>query len=102
MRLPEKTIRVPLTLAFALLLALIVAATAITLTKSVAIFDLLAETHDAHDDAAEALQRLRSDLYLAGILKRDFLLDRDTEQAASYGPQFADIQASVEQNLKYI
>jgi signal transduction histidine kinase len=102
MRLPEKTIRVPLTLAFALLLALIVAAAAVTLTRSVAIFDLLAQTHDAHDEAAEALQRLRSDLYLAGILKRDFLLDRDTEQAASYGEQFAAIQASADQNLKFI
>jgi signal transduction histidine kinase len=102
MRIPQKTIRVPLTLAFALLLALIVAATALTLTKSVAIFDLLEETHDTHDDLAEALQHLRSDLYLAGILKRDFLLDRDTDQAASYGPQFAEIQASAEQNLQYI
>ena len=102
MRIPEKTIRVPLTLAFVLLLVLIVAAAALTLTKSVAIFDLLAQTHEAHDDITEALQRLRSDLYLAGILKRDFLLDRDTEQAATYGPQFAEIQASAEQNLKYI
>jgi signal transduction histidine kinase len=102
MRIPQKTIRVPLTLAFALLLALIVAATSMTLTKSVAIFDLLEETHDTHDDLAEALQRLRSDLYLAGILKRDFLLDRDTGESAVYGPQFAEIQASAEQNLQYI
>jgi signal transduction histidine kinase len=101
-RLPSKTITVPLTLAFAVLLVLIVTATAITLTKSFAIFELLAQTHDAHNDVAEALQHLRSDLYLGGILKRDFLLDRNAQEAASYGEQFAAIQASADQNLAII
>lgn len=45
------------------------------------------------------MQRLRSDLYLAGILKRDFLLNRDPTEAGTYGQQFARIQASTERNL---
>jgi signal transduction histidine kinase len=101
-QVPQKTIRVPLTLAFALLLVLIVAAAAVTLKKSFTIFELVAQTHDAHSEVADALQHLRSDLYLAGILKRDFLLDRNPEEAPSYGEQFAAIQTSADQNLAII
>jgi hypothetical protein len=101
-RIPETTIRVPLTLGFGVLLVLTVTATVVTLTKSFDIFQSLGESHDKYDRVAEALQRLRSDLYLAGIMKRDFLLERDPEEAASYGEQFAKIQASADNNLAVI
>jgi signal transduction histidine kinase len=84
------------------LLVLTVAATTVTLTKSFAIFRSLGESHDKHDRVAEALQRLRSDLYLAGIMKRDFLLEANPEEAASYGEQFVKIQASADRNLAII
>src|SRR5688500_889788 len=98
---PQGTIRTPLTIAFAVLLTLMLAATFITLTKSFEIFDSLARTHERHDEVGQALQRLRSDLYLAGILKRDFLLERNA-QASSYSEQFAAIQKSANQNLATI
>ena len=102
MRVPEKTIRLPLTLGFGVLLVLTVTATIVTLTKSFAIFQSLGESHDKHDRVAEALQRLRSDLYLAGIMKRDFLLEGNPEQASSYGEEFAKIQASADRSLAII
>jgi signal transduction histidine kinase len=98
----RETIGVPLALGFGVLLILIVAATVITLRKSFEIFELLARTHERHYQVAEALMRLRSDLYVAGILKRDFLLERNPDEAASYGDQFAGIQASADHNLDII
>jgi signal transduction histidine kinase len=44
--------------------------------------------------------RIRSDLYLAGILKRDFLLDPAQSHAPQYGEQFAEIKQSTAQHLK--
>ena len=102
LRVPEKTIRLPLTLGFGVLLVLTVAATVITLTKSFAIFESLTQTYDKHEEVAHALHSLRSDLYLAGILKRDFLLDRNPGDSVSYGDQFTKIQASADDNLRLI
>jgi signal transduction histidine kinase len=92
----------PLTAGFGTLLVLIVLATVVTLTKSFAIFQQLSNAHETHYRVAEALLRLRSDLYLAGILKRDFLLDRNENQTPTYGEQFAKIQSSAEESLRTI
>jgi signal transduction histidine kinase len=92
----------PLITGFAALLALTAAGSLVTLRQSFLIFDQLESAHSRHDRIAEALMRLRSDLYLAGILKRDFLLDRTQDESVSYGEQFSDIQGSVEQNLTII
>lgn len=102
MRTRRKTLWVPLTAGFGALLVLIVLATVTTLTKSFSIFQQLSNAHETHDRVAEALLRLRSDLYLAGILKRDFLLDRSENQSSSYGEQFAKIQSSAEESLRTI
>jgi signal transduction histidine kinase len=101
-RTRRNTLWVPLTAGFGTLLVLIVLATVVTLTKSFAIFQHLSNAHETHYRVAEALLRLRSDLYLAGILKRDFLLDRDENQTPSYGEQFAKIQSSAEESLRTI
>jgi len=101
-RTRRKTLWAPLTAGFGALLVLIVLATVTTLTKSFAIFQQLSTAHDTHDRVAEALLRLRADLYLAGILKRDFLLDRSENQSSSYGEQFAKIQNSAEESLRTI
>lgn len=102
MRTRRKTLWAPLTAGFGALLVLIVLATVTTLTKSFSIFQQLSNAHETHDRVAEALLRLRSDLYLAGILKRDFLLDRSENQSSSYGEQFAKIQSSAEESLRTI
>ena len=93
---------VPLSIGFGTLLVLIALATLITLTKSFDIFQQLSDAHERHYRVAEALLRLRSDLYLAGVVKRDFLLDRADNQEANYGQKFSEIQASAEESLKTI
>lgn len=93
---------VPLSVGFGTLLALTLLGALVTLTKSFTIFEKLSDAHKKHYHVAETLMRLRSDLYLAGILKRDFLLDRSEDQPISYGDQFAEIQSSAEVSLKTI
>lgn len=101
-RSQRRKLWVPLSVGFGTLLLLIIAGAISTLTKSVAIFEQLSTAHERHYRVAEALLKLRSDLYLAGILKRDFLLDRYDNQAVNYGEQFAEIQTSAEASLKTI
>ncbi len=98
----RRRLLVALSIGFAALLLLTTLGSLITLRKSFAIFAQLGTAHETHDRVADALSRLRSDLYLAGILKRDFLLDRNDEPNVSYGAQFAQIQASVESDLKTV
>lgn len=102
LRVRAKTIRAPLTIGFGVLLGLTVTATVLTLTKSFSIFESLTASHEKHDQVAEALQKLRADLYLAGIMKRDFLLERSAEKSALYREQFANLKASTDQNLSII
>jgi signal transduction histidine kinase len=98
----RKGLWVPLTLGFGTLLTLTFAGAVVTLTTSFSIFDQLSSAYEKHYRVADALMRLRSDLYLAGILKRDFLLDRGENQSVSYGEQFAEIQTSAEASMKMI
>lgn len=59
----------------------------------------LSSAYERHYRIADALMRIRSDLYLAGILKRDFLLDPAPSHGPEYGEQFAAIKASTDQHL---
>lgn len=93
---------VPLTAGFTMVLVLTAVATLVMLNRSFVIFDQLAGAYEKHYRAADALMHLRADLYLAGILKRDFLLDRTDNQDVGYGEQFAGIQASAESCLNTI
>ncbi|MDX2150269.1 MAG: sensor histidine kinase [Bryobacteraceae bacterium] len=99
MRIRKQTIWAPLTAGFAVVVALIALATGITLTQSFLIFDLLTSAYDRHREVARALESLRSNIYLAGLLKRDFLLDPTSAQTVNYGQQFAEIQESSEESL---
>lgn len=92
----------PLALGFGTLLILAVVATGVTLNRSFAIFRQVAAAHEDHFRVADALHRLRSDLYLAGIYKRDFLLDRNVGQSQNYGEEFNELQRSAEHNLRTI
>jgi signal transduction histidine kinase len=83
-----------------ILLTLLV--TVLTVTKSFDIFQQLRQAHERHYRVAEALMRLRSDLYLAGILKRDFLLDRNETQAPVYGEQFGALSKSADRSLRVL
>lgn len=90
---------VRLGLGFALLLALIAVFTGRTIGETFRTREQLSDAYERHYRIADALMRIRSDLYLAGILKRDFLLDPAQSHAPQYGEQFSEIKESTERHL---
>jgi signal transduction histidine kinase len=90
---------VRLSFGFALLLVLITISTVTTMRETFRSRQQLTDAFERHYRIADALMRIRSDLYLAGILKRDFLLDPAPSHAPEYGEQFAEIKASTDQHL---
>jgi signal transduction histidine kinase len=88
-----------LSIGFGLLLILISVSTIGTLRETFRNFQRLDDAHERHYRIADALTRLRSDLYLAGILKRDFLLD-PAPSHGSYGEKYNVIKASTTLHLK--
>jgi signal transduction histidine kinase len=90
---------ITLGIGFALLLALISVSTVGTFRETLRNREQLTEAYERHYKIADALMRIRSDLYLAGILKRDFLLDPAPSHASGYGTQFANIKATTDRHL---
>src|SRR5688572_7216415 len=89
---------VRLSLGFGLLLVLISMSTIGTLRETFRNFQRLSGAYERHYRIADALMRIRSDLYLAGILKRDFLLD-PAPSRGTYGEEFGRIKKSTDQHL---
>ena len=61
--------------------------------------DLVAALQNAHMRAGAALAAIRANVYLNGILVRDYLLDFDPSHARQYIEQFGAIQAKTEQSF---
>ena len=91
---------VRLAVGFALLLALITLFTVSTFRETFRNREQLSEAYERHYQIADALMRIRSDIYLAGILKRDFLLDPAPAHAPEYGEQFAEMKTSTDEHLR--
>jgi signal transduction histidine kinase len=90
---------VRLSAGFLVLLVLISASTVTTIRETIRSHERLSAAYERHYRIADALMRIRSDLYLAGLLKRDFLLDPAPSHAPEYGEQFANIKASTDRHL---
>lgn len=90
---------VTLGLGFTLLLALIGVFTVTTIRETFRSRKQLSDAYERHYRIADAIMRIRSDVYLAGILKRDFLLDPASSHAPEYGDQFGDIKISTQQHI---
>jgi signal transduction histidine kinase len=56
--------------------------------------------HRAHFEAGDALASIRANVYLSGILTRDYLLDPDPSHAARYADQFDGIRKSTERSFR--
>jgi signal transduction histidine kinase len=91
---------VRLSIGFGMLLALITISTVNAFRETLRNRQQLSEGYERHYKIADALTRIRSDLYLAGILKRDFLLDPILSHAPNYGKQFADLKAATDEHLE--
>jgi signal transduction histidine kinase len=60
----------------------------------------VAELHEAHLRAGDALASIRANVFLSGILTRDFLLDPDPSHASRYAGQFSDIRTATAQSMQ--
>ncbi len=60
----------------------------------------VAALHSAHLDAGNALASIRANVYLAGILTRDYLLDPDPSHSTRYADQFDAIRSSTEHSFQ--
>jgi signal transduction histidine kinase len=56
----------------------------------------VAALHQSHLEAGDALASIRANVFLSGILTRDYLLDTDPSHDARYARQFEDIRSSTE------
>ncbi len=82
----------------ALLLVMGVSATAVWWNARTA-QDATTELHNAHMSVDGALASIRSDIYLTGILTRDYLLDEDPNADRQYIDQFNEIRTDTDRNF---
>ena len=91
-----------LTVAFAGLL-LIIDASAFAIWRNATTAQLrVAALHKAHLEAGNALASIRANVYLTGILTRDYLLDADPSHAQQYADQFLKIRIGTDDNFRVL
>ena len=93
---------VVLTVAFAALLLIIGASSLAVWRNATTAQARAAALHSAHLEAGSALASLRANVYLTGILTRDYLLDPDSSHAAQYADQFLKIRHNTEDNFRLL
>jgi len=62
----------------------------------------VAALHSSHLEAGNALDTLRANVYLTGILTRDYLLDADPKQAPKYADQFSKIRMGTDESFRVL
>ncbi len=62
----------------------------------------VAALHNAHFEAGNALASLRANVYLTGILTRDYLFDIDPGRPRQYTAQFADIRIATADSFRIL
>ncbi len=85
--------------AFAALLLVLAASAFAVWRKATNAQERVADLHNAHVQAGASLGAIRANVYLTGILTRDFLLDSDPLHAQQYIDQFAGIQKRTEESF---
>jgi len=93
---------VVLTVAFAALLLIIGASFLAIWRNATTAQARVAALHSAHLEAGSALASLRANVYLTGILTRDYLLDPDSSRANQYADQFLKIRHNTEDNFRIL
>ncbi len=62
----------------------------------------VAALHNAHLEAGNALAAIRANVYLTGILTRDYLLDSDPGHARQYADQFLKIRFDTDDRFRVL
>jgi signal transduction histidine kinase len=91
-----------LTVAFAGLLLIIGGSALAVWRNSTTAQARVAALHNAHLEAGNALASIRANVYLTGILTRDYLLDPDPGHASQYAGQFLNIRRGTEDSFRVL
>ncbi len=84
-------------------LLLIIGASAFAIWRNATAAQLrVAALHSTHLEAGNALATVRANVYLAGILTRDYLLDADPKQAPQYADQFLKIRMGTDDSFRVL
>jgi signal transduction histidine kinase len=91
-----------LTVAFSALLLVIAASAFAVWRNATNALNRVAALHYSHMQAGSALSSIRANVYLTGILTRDYLLDPDPVHAQQYSDQFNSIRESTEDSFRIL
>ncbi len=97
--LPKRT-SILLALAFTCLLAVVGAAALAIWFGARSAQKEVSALHKSHLEAGDALASIRANVFLAGILTRDYLLDSDPSHSAQYSSQFDNIRQATDANFR--
>src|SRR4051812_19962031 len=86
--------------AFAALLLVIGASSYAIWRNATSAQDRISELHDQHLQAGSALADLRANVYLVGILTRDYLLDSDVSHIPLYVSQIDEIRSDTDKSFR--
>jgi signal transduction histidine kinase len=92
--------RLMLTLAFALLVMLIGVFGYAAIHRARAIYDETVLIQQTYIDTETTLRQITADVYLGGLLVRDYLLDRSQQDASEQRQQLREIHTTVDERLQ--
>jgi signal transduction histidine kinase len=84
-------------------LLLVIGISAVAVWRSAAVAqNRAASLHESHTRAGAALSAIRANVYLTGILTRDYLLDPDPANSQEYIRQFGEIRKATSQSFRVL
>lgn len=95
----SRSLLVPLTLGFGTLVVLIAILGIGAIRRARAIYDEMESTQDAYLQSEAARRDIATDMYLSGVLVRDYLLDPSPQNAPQHRQQLLEIRSSLQQRL---
>ena len=95
----SRSLLVPLALGFGTLVVLIAILGVGAIRRARAIYNEMESTQDAYLQSEAARRDIATDMYLSGILVRDYLLDPSPQNAPQHRQQLLEIRSSLQQRL---
>jgi hypothetical protein len=95
----SRSLLLPLTSGFGILVILIAILGVGAIRRARAIYNEMESTQDAYLQSEATRRDIATDMYLAGILVRDYLLDPSPQNAPKHRQQLLDIRSSLQQSL---
>jgi len=95
----SRSLLLPLILGFGTLVVLIAVLGVGAIRRARAIYDVMETTQDVYLQSEATRRDIATDMYLAGILVRDYLLDPSPQNAPQHRQQLLELRSSLQQRL---